>query len=262
MDKPKILVLTGAGCSTESGIPDYRSANVGLYARTNHKPIQMQDFVKSANTRRRYWARNYVGWERFSSIKPNSTHIKLAKMERELRLSGVITQNVDTLHTKAGSKDVIELHGSGFEVICLSCKYSIDRHDFQLILNQLNPEVVDTSTMMRPDGDVELSQETVDNFVIPPCPDCGGNLKPKIVFFGDNVPMERIQRIVRKGIDSDGLLVLGSSLTVFSGFRIVLQTKEIGLPVAIVNIGETRGDPKADLKINAKVGDIIPKLFT
>ena len=183
-------------------------------------------------------------------------------MERDSQLSGIVTQNVDTLHSKSGSKNVIEIHGNAYNVICLSCDYLIARHDFQNILNQLNPNVVDTSTVMRPDGDVEMSQETVENFIIPPCPDCGGNLKPRIVFFGDNVPMTRIQQIVRMGIESDGLLVLGSSLTVFSGYRIVLQTKEIGLPVAIVNIGETRGDPKADLKISAKCGDIIPKLFS
>ncbi|XP_055640186.1 NAD-dependent protein deacylase Sirt4 [Toxorhynchites rutilus septentrionalis] len=265
-DKPNALVLTGAGISTESGIPDYRSEGVGLYARTNHKPIQHGDFVKSEATRKRYWARNYVGWPRFSSVEPNVTHYTLARLEREHRICGIVTQNVDKLHTKAGSKSVVELHGSGYTVVCVGktgqgCDYQIPRHDFQRILDQLNPYMEDKSTMIRPDGDVELSQEYVENFVIPECPQCGGSLKPEIVFFGDNVPMARIEKVVRMIIESDGVLVLGSSLTVFSGYRIVLQAKELGLPVAIVNIGETRGDPAADLKISARCGELMPNLF-
>lgn len=262
-DKPHILVLTGAGISTESGIPDYRSEGVGLYARSNHKPIQHGDFVKSEAVRKRYWARNYVGWPRFSAIEPNVTHYTLARLEREQRISGIVTQNVDKLHTKAGSKSVVELHGSGYTVMCIAkgCDYTIPRHEFQRILDQLNPHMEDKSTMMRPDGDVELPQEYVDNFKIPECPQCGGALKPEIVFFGDNVPMPRIERVVRMIIESDGVLVLGSSLTVFSGYRIVLQAKELGLPVAIVNIGATRGDPKADLKISARCGELMQNLF-
>ena len=174
---------------------------------------------------------------------------------------GLITQNVDTLHTKAGHKRVIEIHGNGYRVICLGCKFSMERHELQSILSTLNPTPVENSQVLRPDGDIELSAEYVEQFKVPTCPDCGGNLKPDIVFFGDNVPMPRIQEIVRLNCQSDGLLVLGSSLLVFSGYRIVLQTKELGLPVAIVTIGETRGDPKADLKISAKCGDIIPRLF-
>ncbi|KXJ80886.1 hypothetical protein RP20_CCG022056 [Aedes albopictus] len=265
-DKPHILVLTGAGISTESGIPDYRSEGVGLYARSNHKPIQHGDFIKYESVRKRYWARNYVGWPRFSAITPNVTHYTLARLEREQRISGIVTQNVDKLHTKAGSKSVVELHGSGYNVICVGktgkgCDYHIPRHEFQSILDQMNPHMEDKSTMMRPDGDVELPQEYVENFKIPPCPACDGALKPEIVFFGDNVPMPRIERVVRMILESDGVLVLGSSLTVFSGFRIVLQAKELGLPVAIVNIGATRGDPKADLKISARCGELMQNLF-
>jgi NAD+-dependent protein deacetylase sirtuin 4 len=177
------------------------------------------------------------------------------------KISGIVTQNVDRLHTKAGSKSIIELHGTGYIVKCLSCEYRIPRHDFQMVLNQLNPNLVDNSTMMRPDGDVELPVEAVKEFQIPPCPDCGGDLKPEIVFFGDNVPKDRILKIVRMINESDGVLVLGSSLTVFSGYRIVLQAKEVGLPVAIVCIGKTRADDKVDLKISAKCGDIMPHLI-
>lgn len=192
-------------------------------------------------------------------------------MERELRLSHIITQNVDNLHGKAGSKEVTELHGNGFKVICIgrgekdnACQYSILRHDFQLILNQLNPSLLEKANAfdsspekMKPDGDIEILQEDIDKFYLPECPECGGYLKPNIVFFADNVPRSRIEKVVRTIIDSDGVLVLGSSLTVFSGYRIVLQAKELGLPVAVVNIGETRADKIVDLKINAKCSEIM-----
>lgn len=192
-------------------------------------------------------------------------------MERELRLSHVITQNVDNLHGKARSKEVTELHGNGFKVICIGkgerdnpCDYSIPRHDFQLILNQLNPLLLGKANdfhsspdKMKPDGDIEILQEDIDKFFLPECPKCGGFLKPNIVFFGDNVPRTRIEKVVRMIIDSDGVLVLGSSLTVFSGYRIVLQAKELGLPVAIINIGATRADKIVDIKINAKCSDIM-----
>lgn len=238
---------------------------MGLYQRSNHKPVQYQDFLKSKDLRKRYWARNFLGWPRFSSIEPNATHKMLAKMERELRLSHIITQNVDNLHRKAGSKEVTELHGNGFTIICLSCDYSIPRHDFQLILSQLNPHLRDKtidSQSFRPDGDVEISQDDIDKFYLPDCPKCkNGILKPNIVFFGDNVPRTRIEKVVRCIIESDGILALGSSLTVFSGYRIVLQAKELGLPIAIINIGETRADKVADLKINAKCSDIMSQLF-
>lgn len=135
-----------------SRISSCRSEKVGLYARSNHKPIQFPDFVKFASVRQRYWARNFIGWPKFSSVEPSKTHLKIAKMERELRLSGVVTQNVDSLHFKAGSKNVVEMHGTGYKVICLGCDYSIPRHDFQSILTQYNPEITDTSTMVHPDS--------------------------------------------------------------------------------------------------------------
>jgi NAD+-dependent protein deacetylase sirtuin 4 len=192
-------------------------------------------------------------------------------MERELRLSQIITQNVDNLHGKAGSKEVTELHGNGYKVICIgrgekenTCDYSIARHDFQLILNQLNPKLLEKASLFetspekqRPDGDIEILQDDIDQFFLPECPKCGGYLKPNIVFFADNVPRPRIEKVVRAIIDSDGVLVLGSSLTVFSGYRIVLQAKELGLPVAVINIGTTRADKIVDLKINAKCSDIL-----
>lgn len=243
------------------GLPDYRSKGVGLYARSKNRPVQYADFLKSDAVRRNYWARNFIAWPRFSNYGPNAIHHTLARFEREGRLIGLITQNVDTLHTKAGHKQVIEIHGNGYRVMCLGCKFTIDRHELQNILTAMNETPIATSEVLRPDGDIELSKEYVEKFKVPSCPECGGNLKPDIIFFGDNVPRPRIDEIIRLNCQSDGLLVLGSSLLVFSGYRIVLQTKELGLPVAIVSIGETRGDAKADLKISAKCGDIIPRLF-
>lgn len=233
--------------------------------------------MKFAETRKRYWARNFLGWPKFSSVEPNVTHNKLAKMERELRLSHIITQNVDNLHGKAGSKEFTELHGNGYKVICIGrgekdnkCDYSIPRHEFQMILNQLNPQLLEKAAefkssnesheKIKPDGDIEILQEDIDKFYLPECPECGGYLKPNIVFFADNVPRSRIEKVVRCIIDSDGILVLGSSLTVFSGYRIVLQAKELGIPVAIINIGQTRADKIADLKIDAKCSDILKQI--
>lgn len=231
--------------------------------------FQYPEFLKSQELRKRYWARNFIGWPKFSAVQPNLTHIKLAKMEKERRLIHVVTQNVDNLHMKAGSKEVTELHGNGFNVICIGtngkdrCGYSIDRHDFQKILQSFNAELLEKAKQVRseisfrPDGDVEISSEDIQKFYLPACPQCNGALKPNIVFFGDNIPLNRIEKVVKLIIDSHGVLVLGSSLQVFSGFRIVLQAKELGLPVAIINIGETRADKIVDLKVNAKCSEIM-----
>lgn len=193
-------------------------------------------------------------------------------MEKELRLSHIVTQNVDNLHAKAGSKEYTELHGNGFKVICIGtngkdkCGYSIDRHDFQRILQTFNADLIEKANQIRaeqsfrPDGDVDISNDDINKFYLPACPSCGGSLKPNIVFFGDNIPMDRIEKVVRLIIDSDGILVLGSSLQVFSGYRIILQAKELGLPTAVVNIGETRADKIVDLKINAKCSEIMEHL--
>ncbi|KAG5666560.1 hypothetical protein PVAND_014578 [Polypedilum vanderplanki] len=270
-DKPKILVVTGAGISTESGIPDYRSEGVGLYQRSNHKPVQYPEFIRSHEIRKRYWARNFLGWPKFSNVQPNLTHKKLAEMEKDKKLLHIVTQNVDNLHAKAGSKEFTELHGNGYKVICVGhegkdrCGYSIDRHDFQKILESFNQDLKEKAEIMksesfRPDGDVEISSDDIKKFYLPQCPQCMGDLKPNIVFFGDNIPMDRIEKVVNLIINSDGILVLGSSLQVFSGYRIILQAKELGLPTAIVNIGATRADHLVDIKINAKCSDIMKEL--
>uniref|UniRef100_A0A6P7FDD2 NAD-dependent protein deacylase Sirt4 n=1 Tax=Diabrotica virgifera virgifera TaxID=50390 RepID=A0A6P7FDD2_DIAVI len=255
----KLLVLTGAGISTESGIPDYRSEDVGLYARTNHKPIQYQEFLKNAASRKRYWARNFVGWDTFSQRQPNVIHYSIRNLEHDLKkVSTVVTQNVDNLHYKAGSEKVIELHGSGYRVICLGCKANYDRHDIQRELRKLNPHMPEATTMIRPDGDVEIPQEAIDTFKQLFCVNCKGILKPDIVFFGDNVPLERVTAVKEAVTNSDSLLVLGTSLTVFSSYRIVLQAVEEKKKIALVNIGQTRGDHLVNLKISGRCGEILP----
>lgn len=261
LDSKRIFILTGAGISTESGIPDYRSDEVGLYARSNHKPVQYLEFLKKPDVRQRYWARNYIGWERFSGCEPNATHKSIRDLEIiHNKVSAVVTQNVDSLHFKAGSKNVIELHGTAYRVLCLRCNNSYTRYDIQDYLRELNPEMRETSTMIRPDGDVEISQEKIKEFKPPFCKNCGGVLKPDIVFFGDNVPKNRVQQVQDCVSNSDSILVLGSSLSVFSGYRIILQAKEENKKIMIVNIGPTRADKIVKLRISAKCGDILPKI--
>ncbi|KAG6461456.1 NAD-dependent protein deacylase Sirt4 [Manduca sexta] len=258
----KILILTGAGISTESGIPDYRSEEVGLYARSNHKPIQYQEFVKYPKVRQRYWARNFVGWPRFSSVQPNDTHLAIRELEKIGKVTSIVTQNVDRLHHKAGSENVIELHGTGYIVKCLNCPYEIDRHELQDKILKNNPSIQSNFTMIRPDGDVDLSKEQVDNFRVPLCPKCEGPLKPDIIFFGDNVPKQRVELVRSKVSDSDAVFVLGSSLTVYSSYRIILQAREENKEIAILNIGPTRADDIAHIKVSTKCGDILPELCT
>ncbi|XP_003424289.1 NAD-dependent protein deacylase Sirt4 [Nasonia vitripennis] len=256
----KICVITGAGISTESGIPDYRSEGVGLFATSDRRPVSYQDFCKSDKTRRRYWARNYAAWPRFSLFQPNVTHKWLKNMEDIGKVSCVITQNVDNLHIKAGSKNVVELHGTGYRVVCLSCNNKIDRFVFQEVLNKLNPDMKASCEAIRPDGDVDLSQDQIDDFKIPPCSKCGGIMKPDIVFFGDNVPKQVVERVQNEVEEADSLLVLGTSLTTFSGYRIVLQAVEAVKPIAILNIGDTRGDEHAQIRVHGRCGEILPML--
>ncbi|XP_012234272.1 NAD-dependent protein deacylase Sirt4-like [Linepithema humile] len=257
----RLCILTGAGISTESGIPDYRSEEVGLYARSNHKPVLYQQFCKSEAIRRRYWARNYIGWPRFSSLKPNISHKILKELESVGKVQCIVTQNVDNLHSKAESKNVIELHGTAFKVMCLNCDHKICRHKLQKIFQELNPSMTATTQMIRPDGDVELSQTQVEGFNIPACHNCGGILKPDIVFFGDNVPHGTVENVKNNVESSDALLILGTTLTTFSAYRIVLQAVDGKKPVAIVNIGKTRADELMNLRIEGRCGDILSKVW-
>ncbi|XP_076294132.1 NAD-dependent protein deacylase Sirt4 isoform X1 [Lasioglossum baleicum] len=256
-----MCILTGAGISTESGIPDYRSENVGLYARSNRRPVLYKDFCASDDIRKRYWARNYVGWPRFSSLKPNETHKILNKLEDAQKVRSIITQNVDNLHSKAGSRRVIELHGTAFRVMCLKCDQKICRYYLQEILDSLNPNMTATSQLIRPDGDVDISQEQVKGFVVPACMNCGGILKPDIVFFGDNVPRQVVESVQYNVKHSDSLLILGSTLTTYSGYRIALQANNAGIPIAILNIGHTRADDLASVKVEGRCGEVLSRIF-
>ncbi|XP_014479968.1 PREDICTED: NAD-dependent protein deacylase Sirt4 isoform X2 [Dinoponera quadriceps] len=257
----RLCVLTGAGISTESGIPDYRSAEVGLYARSDRRPVLYKEFCDSERIRRRYWARNFVGWPRFSSLKPNITHLILKDLEYVKNIGCIVTQNVDNLHSKAGSKKIIELHGTAFKVKCLNCDHKICRYKLQEVFQELNPSMIATTQIIRPDGDVELSQEQVEDFNVPACGNCGGILKPDIVFFGDNVPRDIVQNVKTNVESLDALLILGTSLSTFSAYRIVLQAIDAKKPIAIINIGKTRADEMINLRVEGRCGDILPKVW-
>lgn len=250
----RIAVLTGAGCSTASGIPEYRD-DEGEWKHA--RPVQYADFLTSAATRQRYWARSYSGWPRISNANPNATHTALAALDKTGRIAGLITQNVDNLHRRAGSRSVIDLHGILERVRCLSCDEVSRRSDYQDRLQQANPEWVAAGGGVRPDGDVELGLIATQNFKVPDCQGCGGILKPDVVFFGETVPRERVLESQTVIADSDALLVVGSSLMVFSGYRFVRQAREAGKPIAILNRGKTRADELADLRINDDCGALL-----
>ncbi len=257
MRKGRVAILTGAGCSTESGIPDYRGPETRRRARN---PIQHKDFVEKEATRRRYWARSTIGWPRMSSARPNAAHEAIAELETHGRLTGLITQNVDRLHHKAGSRDVLELHGALADVRCLACEERETRDHLQARILELNPDFAAANVEIAPDGDAELPASMVEGFRIPACLVCGGVLKPDVVFFGGSVPRERVESAFAVLDAASALVVVGSSLAVFSGFRFVLRARDKGIPVAIVNQGETRGDPHAVVRVDGRVGEVLPAL--
>lgn len=248
-------MLTGAGCSTESGIPDYRGPGTRERARN---PIQHRAFVSDPLARARYWSRSAIGWPRFSSVSPNAAHHAIAALERAGRLTGLITQNVDRLHHAAGNQRIVELHGALSEVRCLSCGAREDRAALQARILALNPTFSARPAELAPDGDAEL--DSIAGFVVPSCLACEGILKPDVVFFGDNVPRARVEEAFAIADAAEVLLVIGSSLTVFSGYRFVLRAAERGQRIAIVNLGETRGDPHAHVRVDGRVGEVLPAL--
>lgn len=252
-----LFVLTGAGCSTESGIPDYRDADG---AWKHRKPMKYQEFVGSVAARQRYWSRSLIGWERIASAQPNPAHGGLARLEEAGRIHRLVTQNVDRLHSKAGSRRVIDLHGRLDRVECLGCHMTYRRDAFQEELRRLNPLWQGVSAEIRPDGDADLSGGDESTFQIPQCPRCGGMMKPGVVFFGENIPRHRVEQSLAALDASDAVLVAGSSLMVYSGYRFVRQAARKNLPVAILNLGRTRGDDEADLKVEGKCGDLLPRL--
>lgn len=255
-----VAVLTGAGCSTASGIPDYRGPETSKRERS---PILYREFVGDASARRRYWARSAIGWPRLKLAKPNRAHEILAKWEQEGRIAGLITQNVDRLHTKAGSRAVVDLHGALAEVICLDCKQLDCRDRVQGEMRALNPNwasYIPVDGEIAPDGDAELPGEIPQEFDVPHCRSCGGVLKPNVVFFGENVAREVVDKAWSILYGAEALLVLGSSLTVFSGYRFVRAAAKEGIPVGIINLGETRGDGEANVRLRAEVGDALKRV--
>ncbi len=241
----RLFVLTGAGCSTDSGIPDYRDAD-GQWKRT--PPVNYQDFMGQPATRQRYWARSLLGWPRFGEAHPNGTHTALAALEGQGKVEVLLTQNVDCLHQRAGSRNVIDLHGRLDQVRCMGCETRSPRADFQHALLAHNPGWERLDAAQAPDGDADLEGVDFSRFQVPACPECGGILKPDVVFFGESVPRERVEAVHQHLQRSDAVLVVGSSLMVYSGFRFVQAAAKAGLPVAALNLGRTRADDLLSLK--------------
>jgi len=252
----RFALLTGAGLSTDSGIPDYRGP--GSPPRT---PMTYQEFVKDAANRQRYWARNHIGWSHLRHADPNQGHYAAAELERRGYLTGLITQNVDRLHEDAGSVNVVDLHGRYDQVVCLACRRTYSRRLLAGVLEELNPDFLSRAegtglVEMAPDADATVEdQELISSFVVAVCPACGGTLKPDFVYFGENVPKDRVERSYRMVDDADALVAAGSSLTVMSGLRFVRHAAKDGKPVIIINRGDTRGDDKATIKLEAGVSE-------
>jgi NAD-dependent SIR2 family protein deacetylase len=254
---PRLAVLTGAGVSTSSGIPDYRDEQ-GAWKRT--RPVEFRPFMAKPEVRQRYWSRSTVGWPHIFHARPNAAHRALAQLEALGFVELLITQNVDGLHTAAGSRNVIDLHGRLDVVRCMQCDHTLPRAELQARLLADNPTWAEAQARVAPDGDVDMERDFSD-FVVPACPRCGGILKPDVVFFGEHVPRERVARAFEGVAKADALLVVGTSLMVYSGFRFVEATASAGKPIAAVNLGRTRADHLFALKIGAPsdtvLGDLV-----
>lgn len=252
-----VAVLSGAGLSTESGIPDYRGATGSL---RRHTPMTYQEFVSDEAGRRRYWARSHVGWRTIARAQPNAGHRAVQALRASGRVGAVITQNVDGLHHAAGTADAVELHGGLDRVICLGCGQLSRREELDRRLHAANGRLEAAGTAVNPDGDVELAPELTEAFQVVACLVCGGTLKPDVVFFGENVPRARVDHCFELMDAASALLVLGSSLTVMSGLRFVRRADRAGLPVAIVNHGPTRGDEHAGVRVDLPLGEALTAL--
>ncbi len=250
---PRLLVLTGAGVSTDSGIPDYRDQQ-GAWKRK--QPVQHQEFMASAPTRQRYWGRSLIGWPVMRNSQPNPAHRYLADLEQRGRTQLLVTQNVDRLHQRAGSRLVVDLHGRADQIICMACAYRCDRQEVHDRCFDLNPSFHQYRATTAPDGDADLEVD-FSQFKVADCPQCGGILKPDVVFFGDSVPKPRVQQALDALEASDGLLVIGSSLMVFSGFRFCRYAQQWNKPMATLNLGRTRADDIVNLKLNARIGETL-----
>ncbi|SCY46819.1 MULTISPECIES: NAD-dependent protein deacetylase [unclassified Pseudomonas] len=254
----RFLVLTGAGISTPSGIPDYRDSD-GV--RRGRQPMMYQEFLAQPEARRRYWARAMLGWPRVRQARPNVAHEALAELQAQQRITGLITQNVDTLHDQAGSQDVIELHGSLHRVLCLDCGQRSERQQIQRLMETENPYLAGVDAVQAPDGDTLLDPAFEARFQVPHCPHCGGErLKPDVVFFGENVAPLTATRAMQAVEQAEGLLVVGSSLMAYSAFRLCRAIKDQGKPLLAINRGKTRADELLDLKLEEPCEQLLPLL--
>jgi len=254
---PRLLVITGAGCSTAAGIPDYRDEN-GAWKR--REPMRYQLFVGDALARQRYWARSMLGWTTMAHALPTAAHHALAQLERAGRINLLVTQNVDGLHQVAGSTNVVDLHGRIDTVCCLGCGARSPRRALQEDLMARNPDWLALDARSLPDGDADLESLDFAAFDVPDCPQCGGLLKPDVVFFGESVPRDRVAAVREALAKADAVLVAGSSLMVYSGYRFVEEAVAVGKPVAMVNRGRTRADSVFRLKVEAEVGEVLAAL--
>jgi NAD-dependent SIR2 family protein deacetylase len=257
LKRGQVLVLTGAGVSTASGIPDYRD-ETGAWKHP--PPIQFREFTGSEARRKRYWARSFLGWSRMQTARPNPSHAALTRLEELGLLSLLVTQNVDRLHQSAGSRKVVDLHGRIDRVVCLQCGESSARESLQAALGELNPAWAERAAVAAPDGDAEPGATDYDGFRVPGCSSCGGVLKPDVVFFGEHVPADRVARAMDALAEARALLVVGSSLMVFSGYRFARAAAQRQLPIAIVNRGRTRADELAALKFDANAGELLTRV--
>jgi NAD-dependent SIR2 family protein deacetylase len=244
---PRLAVLTGAGVSTRSGIPDYRDES-GEWKR--QRPVEFRPFMTDPKVRQRYWARSTVGWPIIGRAQPNGAHRALAQLETRGFIELLITQNVDGLHSTAGSRNVVDLHGRIDAVRCMQCAHTLPRAELQQRLLAGNPEWAKIEGRVAPDGDVDIEGRDYSDFIVPDCPRCGGILKPDVVFFGENVPRDRVERSFEGVANAAALLVIGSSLMVYSGYRFAEAAAAAGKPIAAVNLGRTRADHLLALKIN------------
>ena len=254
---PRWLVLTGAGVSTDSGIPGYRD-DAGQWQRK--PPVTVQEFLRSETARRRYWARSMTGWPMLALARPNAAHRALAALESTHRLQLLVTQNVDGLHQRAGSSAVIELHGNVGRVVCLACGADHAREDVQRTLAADNPAHVAAAAAAAPDGDADTEPQALDGFRVPGCARCGGMLKPDVVFFGESVPRNRVDAAMRALEQADAMLVVGSSLMVYSGFRFCERADQLGKPIAAINRGRTRADHLFALKVEQSCAEALTAL--
>ncbi len=257
-ENPRLLVLTGAGCSTASGIPDYRDLE-GDWKRAS--PMTLQQFMGDEVARARYWARSMIGWRTIATARPNSAHKVLAELERRGRVELLVTQNVDRLHQSAGSHKVIDLHGRLDRVRCMNCELRLPRTELQAELEAANPDWLHFTAEYAPDGDADLEDKDFSSFVVTPCSRCGGVLKPDVVFFGEAVPKERVAEAGAALERADALLVVGSSLMVFSGYRFAAMAHKRGLPIAAINRGRNRADPLIAVKVDADCGQTLEALL-